>query len=329
MPTNVPPQYRDAEARYRAARTAEERLAALEEMLRIMPKHKGTDKLQADVKARIAKIRQQEQQQARKHGGSHSHMVPREGAGQVVLVGPPNGGKSSLLGELTHAEPRIADFPFTTMEPLPGMMHFEDVAIQLIDMPPISREHVEPWIYDLMRRADLLWIVVDSGGSLDGIELCRSLLESKRIFPVPPLTPPPEGVDPSAVVKPALLVVTGLDRPDAQENLSLLRELAEPPWPLHAVSVRNGQGLEGLRRATFEALDLIRVYTKEPGKHPDLEKPFTLRRGSTVGDLASTIHREIAQQLRFAKLWGKGVFDGQQVQRDHVLNDKDVVELHL
>ncbi len=256
-------------------------------------------------------------------------MVPREGAGQVVLVGPPNSGKSSLLAELTHAEPKIGEFPFTTLEPLPGMMAFEDVSIQLIDLPPVSRDHVEPWIYDLVRRADLLWIVVESAASLDGIELCRSLLEAKRIEAQPPLTAAPDGADPATTYKPALLVLTGFDKPESEENLALLRELIEIPWPCHAVSVRDGRGLEELRRATFDALDVIRVYTKEPGKHPDMEKPFTLRRGSNVGDLAATIHRDIAQQLRFAKLWGKGVFDGQPVQCDHVLSDGDVVELHL
>lgn len=328
MPTNVPPQYRSAEARYRAALTPEEKLAALEEMLRIMPKHKGTDKLQADVKARIAKLRQHEQQ-TKKHGGTYSHMVAREGAGQVVLVGPPNSGKSSLLAALTHAEPKIGEFPFTTLDPLPGMMAFEDVSIQLIDMPPISRDHVEPWIYDLARRADLLWIVVESASSLDGIELCRDLLVAKHIEARPPLTPLPDDADPTIAFKPALLVLTEFDKPESEENLALLRELIEIPWPCHAVSARDGRGLEELRRAAFEALDVIRVYTKEPGKHPDMEKPFTLRRGSNVGDLAATIHRDIAQQLRFAKLWGKGVFDGQPVQRDHILSDRDVVELHL
>ncbi len=328
MPTNVPPQYRSVEARYRAATTPEDKLAALEEMLRIMPKHKGTDKLQADVKARIAKLRQQEQQ-ARKHGGAHSHMVAREGAGQVVLVGPPNSGKSSLLAALTHAEPKIGEFPFTTLEPLPGMMAFEDVSIQLIDMPPVSRDHVEPWIYDLVRRADLLWIVIENAASLDGIELCRSLLESKRIEARPPLTPAAAETEPPTVVKPALLVLTAFDKPESDENLALLRELIEIPWPCHAVSAHDGRGLDELRRATFDALDVIRVYTKEPGKHPDMVKPFTLRRGSSVGDLAATIHRDFPEQLKFARLWGQGVFDGQPVQRDHVLSDRDVVELHL
>jgi hypothetical protein len=125
------------------------------------------------------------------------------------------------------------------------------------------------------------------------------------------------------------LVVTGMDKPGAADNLEILRALIEAPWPILAVSPVDGQGLEGLARRTFEALDVIRIYTKEPGKPPDRVRPFTLPRGATVADLAETIHRELAQGLKFARLWGEGVFDGQQVQRDHVLQEGNVVELHL
>ncbi len=327
MPTNVPPQYREAEARYRAARTPEDKLAALEEMLRIMPKHKGTDKLQADVKARIAKLHQQ-QEGSRRGGGGRSHVIAREGAGQVALAGPPNGGKSSLVAALTGAEPKVADYPYTTLEPVPGMMPHEDVFLQLIDLPAISTEHVEPWVYDLVRHADLLWIVVESGGALDGLEATLSLLAAKHIETYPLGTPAGEG-DPTWVRKAGILVVTGMDKPGSADNLEILRALIEAPWPILAVSPVNGHGLEELGRRTYEALDVIRIYTKEPGKPPDRVRPFTLPRGATVADLAETIHRELAQGFKFARLWGEGVFDGQQVQRDHVLQEGNVVELHL
>jgi len=327
MPTNVPPQYREAEARYRAAVSPEDKLAALEEMLRIMPKHKGTDKLQADVKARIAKLRQH--QEGPRKGGGHSHVIAGEGAGQVALVGPPNVGKSSLVSVLTGAEPKVADYPYTTIEPVPGMMPVEDVFVQLIDLPAISTEHVEPWVFDLVRRADILWIVVESGGALDGLESIRSLLAAKHIEVYPQGGSSAAGGDPAWVRKPGMLVVTGMDRPGAADNLEILRALLEAPWPVHAVSPVNGHGLEALGRETFEALDVIRIYTKEPGKPADRKRPFTLPRGATVADLAETIHRELAQGLKFARIWGEGVFDGQQVQRDHVLAEGNVVELHL
>ncbi len=327
MPANLPPAYHDAEQRFRAAKTTEEKIAALEEMLRIMPKHKGTDKLQADIKARLAKLRKQ----PRKKGATRtfSHVIPREGAGQVALVGPPNSGKSSLVAFLTHADPEVAEYPFTTREPIPGMMPFEDIAFQLIDLPPISDEHMEPWIFDLIRRADLAWLVVESSASLDGIDQVLGLLEPKRLGLFPAGSGAPEEMRLGWIHKPALLVITGTDKPGSEEDIGALRELLTAPWPIAAVSTVSGQGLEELKRLTFDVLGILRVYTKQPGKPADLDQPFTLERGATVGDLAGTIHKDLGKQIRYARIWGKDVFDGQTVQRDHVLAEGDVVEIHI
>lgn len=328
MPANLPPAYHEAEARFRSARTPQEKVDALEEMLRVIPKHKGTEKLQASLKSRIARLRQTPKQK----GGARARgpHVPREGAGQIALVGPPNTGKSALVACLTHAKPEVAAYPFTTREAVPGMMPFEDVAVQLVDLPPISPEHVEPWVYDLIRPADLLWIVVEQAGSLEGLEQTRRLLSARHIEPVPYGT---SGTGDStaggATRKPSLLVVTGLDRPESAGNLELLGELLEEPWPLLAVSTVDGKGLEDLRRRSFDALELIRVYTKKPGKPADHAQPYTLRRGATVADLAEAIHKDLVAQLRFARVWGPSAFDGQTVQREHVLADGDVVEIHL
>jgi hypothetical protein len=326
MPTNVPPQYKEAEARFRAAETVEEKIACLEEMLRIMPKHKGTDKLQADLKARISKLKHQATKKAGARGASH--IIPREGAGQVALVGPPNGGKSSLVDKATHASPKVAEYPFSTLEPVPGMMPYEDVALQLIDLPPISTEHVEPWVFDLVRKADLLWIVVSVESALDGLDEIRSLLDAKRIHVVPVAAGHEEKLA-ANVEKEALLVVTGGDRAGAAEDFAALEELLDAPWPAVLVSSVDGSGFADLARTTYEALDVVRVYTKEPGKDPDMQKPFTLKRGSTAEDLARSIHKDLADQLTFAKVWGKSVFDGQRVKPDHVLEDGDVVEIHV
>jgi hypothetical protein len=325
MPTNVPPQYKEAEARFRAAETVEEKIVCLEEMLRIMPKHKGTDKLQADLKTRISKLRSQASKKAGARGASH--IIAKEGAGQVALVGPPNSGKSSLVDKATHAAPKVADYPFTTLEPVPGMMPYRDVALQLIDLPPISTEHVEPWVFDLVRKADLLWIVVSSEAALDGLDDIRSLLEAKRIHAVPVATGHEEKLA-ANVEKEALLVITGGDRPGAGEDMKALTELLEEPWPVFLVSNLDGSGYDDLARTTYEALGVIRVYTKEPGKDPDMQKPFTLKRGATVEDLARSIHKDLADHLQFAKAWGTSVFDGQRVKPDHVLDDGDVVEIH-
>ena len=329
MPTNVTPQYKEAEARYRSARTVEEKIAALEEMLAIMPKHTGTDKLQADVKARLAKLRRDTGKKSGARGTSH--MVPREGAGQIALVGLPNSGKSALVAATTHAEPKVADYPFTTREPVPGMLPVRDVHLQLVDLPPISREHVLPWVFDLIRRADLLWVVLAQETALEDLEHVRTLLREKHLEITPwgrPLSTEPipeESIPP--VPKSALLVITGVDRAQGDANLDAFGELVS--WPLVGTSIVSGQGLDTLAQETFTALDVIRVYTKEPGKPPDQERPFTLKRGSTVHDLALLIHRDISETLKFARIWGAAVFDGQPVKGDHVLTDGDIVELHV
>lgn len=327
MPANLPPTYHDAEERFRQAKTVEEKIACLEEMLRIMPKHKGTEKLQADLKTRMAKLRRQPTKKAASR--DTSNVVRREGAGQIALVGPPNCGKSALVRGLTHASPEVADYPFTTREPIPGMMDFEDIAFQLVDLPPLSEEHVEPWVYDIIRRADLLWLVARAVNSLDDLQRAEELLESKRIKAYPVGTDPPEAPAGGWALKGGLLVVTGLDQQGGPEAVDILKEILEEPWTIVPVSTKEGAGLDSIRRATFAALDIVRVYTKQPGKSADRGKPFTFHRGATVGDLARAIHKEVVERLKFAKIWGADVFDGQTVQRDHALADGDVIEIHF
>jgi hypothetical protein len=327
MPANLTPDYHRAEERLRAAKTVEERILALEEMLRVMPKHKGTDHLQADLKTRIAKLRKEGEKKSGK--GGFSHMVPREGAGQVALVGPPNSGKSSIVRALTHATPAVGDYPFTTREPTPGMMRFEDVRIQLVDLPPISTQHVEPWVFDLVRHADLAWIVADGRSAPEDVEAVLGLLAARHLR----LAPAGSAVLDQAVpepdtMRPAMVVVTGTDRPDVASSLDAIDELLERCWPLVGVSAATGEGLDALRVRTFSAFGIIRVYTKQPGKPPDRSAPFTLPRGATVGDLAERIHKDLLREMTFARVWGQSAFDGQAVQKEHVLAEGDVVELH-
>jgi uncharacterized protein len=326
MPANLTPEYKRAEERLRAAKSPAEKLAALEEMLRVMPKHKGTDGLQADIKGRIAKLRNQPAPKAGK--STFTHMVTREGAGQVALVGPPNAGKSALVSALTHAAPEVGDYPFTTREATPGMMPFENIAIQLIDLPPLSDQHVEPWVFDLVRGADLCWLVVDGRWALEGVSGTLRLLGDRHIG----LRPAGEACvprEPERVAKNALLVVTGVDRAEVADALETIDELLDRRWPPCAVSTGTGAGLDALRRRTFDALQIVRVHTKQPGRPPDLAStPFSLPRGATVADLAARIHKDLLAHMKFARAWGAGVFDGQTVHRDHVLSDGDIVEIH-
>ena len=327
MPANLTPVYRQAEARFKAAVTREEKMATLEEMLRVIPKHKGTEHLQADLRSRLSKLRQEPAK--KKPGKGPSHRIPKEGAGQVTLAGAPNSGKSSLVATLTHAKPEVAPYPLTTLKASPGMMPFEDVAFQLVDLPPLCHEHVEPWVYDLIRASDLVWIVISAKAPLQGLELVEELLSKKAIGLYPPGSNPPESSRPGWTYKRAILVATGMDLPGAQGDLEALAELVELPWPQVRVSTTTTDGMDALGPACYKALDIIRIYSKEPRKDPDLTRPFTLRRGSTVEDLAKAIHKEIAQSIKFARVWGASAFDGQSVHENHVLEEGDVVELHV
>jgi len=326
MPANLTPIYREAEARFKAAVTREEKIAALEEMLRVIPKHKGTEHLQADLRSRLSKLRQEPSR--KKPGKGPSHRIPREGAGQITLVGAPNSGKSSLVTALTHARPEVAPYAMTTLKATPGMMTFEDVAFQLVDLPPLCHEHVEPWVYDIIRASDLVWIVISSRAPLRGLEVVEDLLSTKAIGLYASGSPQPESPRPGWTYKPAILVVTGMDLPGAQDDLNALSELMELPWPQVEVSAITENGMDTLGPACYKALDIIRIYSKEPRKEPDMTRPFTLPRGSTVEDLAKAIHKEIAQGIKFARVWGTSTFDGQSVHEHHVLEDGDVVEVH-
>ncbi len=331
MPANLPPPYHEAERRWRAAKTPGEQLAALEEMLRLMPKHKGTDHLQADIKARIAKLRKEPQKGGPKR--TNVFVVDKEGAGQVALAGAPNTGKSALLAGLTKARPEVADYPHTTREPMPGMMPFEDVSFQLVDLPPLSRDYTEPALFDVFRRAELLWLVVSGRDPLDDLELAESLLAEKKIAPVPVGDYRDESAVPGMLARPTLLVATGLDLPGARGNLEAFAELTGRRWTVEAVSTVSREGLDALARRTFaafaQAFGMFRVYAKEPGKPPDKSAPFILTRGDTVADLAGIIHGDLRERVKNAKIWGSGAFDGQVVPREHPLVEGDVVQLNL
>jgi len=314
MPANLSPEYLEAEREYKAARTPAEKIAALERMLATIPKHKGTEKLQADIKRRLSQTRKEAQQ---KKGGTHAapfYLIEKEGAGQVVLIGPPNAGKSQLVSRLTNARPEVADYPFTTRLPTPGMMNFEDIQIQLVDLPPVAPEFTESWLPQVLRYADLGVLVVDVNDSavLDGIEFVHRKLEEWRVRP------------------PGLLVANKADLPGARENFSVLEELYGARQPCLLVSALGGENLDRFARAVFDALGLVRVYTKAPGKKADLTAPYVARRGDTVLEVARMVHKDFAEKLKFARLYRlDGDRDGLMVERTHVVKDQDILEFHI
>ena len=323
MPANLPPQYYEVEKRYRSATSAAEKMAALEEMLRIMPKHKGTDKLQADVKSRIAKLKTEGDKKGARR--SSAPTVRPEGAGQIVMIGPANSGKSALTAALTRAEPEIAPWPGTTRLPLAGMAKYEDVQIQLVDLPPLDAERVEPWVFDIIRRADAALVLVDlADDPLHQLETVEKILADKKIGLAGGIEP---AADWGALVKPCLLAANKLDADLAEDALLLFCEELGDERPVHALSVQQGDGLQETPRLLFELLDVIRVYTRTGGRSAELGDPYTLPRGSTVQDLAERIHKDVAASFKGARIWAEGKYDGQLVQRDYEIQDRDVMEL--
>jgi len=252
--------------------------------------------------------------------------VPRGGAGQVVLIGTPNCGKSSLVGALTNAKVHIADFQFATNSPVPGMVLHEDVPIQLVDMPPITADIVMPGQVGTYRNCEVIAIVIDLSGDVgEQLQVCVDFLESSLLVDEETASIDEHG---NSLGKKAFCILTKSDIA-ADGAVEKFRQLSGDRFKYVEVSAYGDGGLDELRRELFEQLNIVRVYAKPPGKKADMTDPFTLPKGSTVMDLATVIHREMAQKLRFARIWGTGVYDGQNTQRTHVLNDKDIIELHF
>lgn len=323
MAANLTPQYYEAEEAFKKASTIEEKISALEEMLAVIPKHKGTEKIQADLKRRLSKLRDEGQKKA-KAGRADPFHVERQGAGQVAMLGFPNTGKSSLLAALTRARPKVAVYPFTTTLPLAGMMPYQDILIQLVDTPPVTESTVPPGLSGTLRNSDALLLLIDAGSDdcLEQLHFCLNYLAEKKIIRNDSSSNA-RGIPPERL----LVLLSRADQDHSGERTEILRELGPPGVKLCPVSVQTGAGLEELKEKIFELLGVIRIYTKVPGKEPDLKAPFILKRGSTVADLAGAIHRDLPRTMKTARIWGSARFAGQAVMRDYELQDRDIVEI--
>lgn len=328
MALNLTPDYLEADRKYRQAHTREEKLAALEEMLRTIPKHKASEKKQADLKRKISDLKQATQQAPKKGAGLDPYHIPPQGAGQALLIGLPNCGKSSIVAQRTKAAMKVTDFPYGTSLPVPGIAYHEDVPIELVDLPPIMPEHLPGGLINAIRNTSAVLIVVDltSPSVLEDAESLLGALATHGFAFEPPDAEDESGhmrVDPQG-----LIVCTKVDLPGARDTFGVLRELG-PQYPdMLAVSSVTGEGLDELMRRLFERFDVIRVYAKEPGKPADKDKPFILPIGSTIEELARQIHKALAGQMKFARVWGETGHAGQQVHGQHILHDKDIVEIH-
>lgn len=328
MPANLTPAYLEAEAQFKQAKTVPDKIKALEVMLAVIPKHKGTEKLRGELKSRMSKLKAELQRKPAIAKAEFIYNVKREGAAQVVLVGLPNSGKSSLLSKITRAEAEVADYPFTTQRPLPGMMPFENIQIQLVDTPPIQIDHVEPGFSNLIRNADALLLVIDL--TEEPVFQTEVLLEKLGQMKVRVLGKAEASTgEPGWTHLKALLVGNKCDLKQSKEGYQALVRRFGEAFTLLPISAKEEMNLEELKREIYRCLEIVRVYTKAPGKEPDLAEPVIMRKGSTVEEVALAIHKDFASKLRYARIWGSGKFEGQKVKRDYQINEGDVIEFHI
>ncbi len=317
MPANLTPQYHEAEKRFKQAADNEEKIEALEEMMATIPRHKGTEKLQADLKKKMSVLRKDADQQKKSAPRREVFVVEREGARQLALLGAPNAGKSQLLRALTNATPEVADYPYTTRTPIPGMMIFDNVRLQLIDLPAISPEYMESWVPQLVRNADaVLWIVdLSDDDVLERLDETRNLITEAKV---------------DLARKRVLIVGNKSDAPGARERAEIVREVQGNQWPMAPMSAvtQDPSEVDRFKRVVYDFLDVVRVYTKAPGKKPDFSDPYVMARGSTVLDVAEKVHRAFLENLKYARIWGEGKPDGIMVPRDFVITEGDILELH-
>jgi len=320
MPANLPPQYFEVEKKYREAKTLQEKLFYLQELLAIIPKHKGTEKLQGELKAKISKTKEMMEKSKKSTGSTAWYQVERQGAGQVLLAGLPNSGKSSLLNLLTRTNVEVAPYPFTTTTFQVGMMEYEDIKIQIVDTPPVA-EQAPAWLYAAFRFADVLLILLDASSDdlLEQMEIIKKELESRNIYIEK------ERAD----AKKTIVLLNKSDVNKAEENSEVFLEFYQNKFNTLKISTVTALNIETLKHLIFENLDIIRVYTKKIGQPPVKKEPIVLKTGSTVIEAAEHIHKDFKQNLKFTRLWnGKG-FNGQRVEKNYILHDGDIVEFHV
>jgi len=391
MPANLPAEAKQKYREASLARNPEEKIKKLQEFMSLFPKHKGTENLRAQVKRKISQLKQEIEDKKQKRTGVSSgprDFVEKEGDAQIVLLGPTNVGRSSLLSTLTNARVAVLDYPYTTTESTPGMFNYQDLQLQMVETPAIMEGSSEGGSWGLQtltsaRNADGLVLMVDlSKDPVEQFSLISKELEKSKILTRKPkarieiekkhmgaklkfivlgklvdcsvkdltrllksygirdatvkirgeatFDDVEEAVFEGKVYRPAIILANKADHPLAMERLEQLKKVVGDELKIVAVSCETKVGIEELGAEVFGMLDIIRVYTKEPNKKDASKRPFTIKKGSTVFDLAKRIHTDFYEQFSYAKVWGKRLrFSPQKVGGTFSLEDGDIVELHM
>ena len=390
MPTNLPPDAIKKWAEVEDTRNPTEKLQRMQEFLSLVPKHKGTAKLCAQIKKQMATMRKEMEQKKQKRAGKGGpkFFIEKEGAAQIALLGLTNVGKSSLLSALTNVKIEVSSNPYTTREPVPSIMNYEDVQFQIVEAPALMEGSADGRAWGLQtlalaRNADGLVLMVDlSKNPVQQLSLVLSELEKARILVSKPkgrvdierrymgaglrliltgrlvdctlkeveellrsyritdavvkisgevtLDVVEDAIFESTTYRPAVVIANKIDVKGAEANLERLEKYVDKRIPVIAVSCEKRFGLDKLGETLFKTLGIMRVYTKEPSARSFSKKPFTLKKGATLHDLAKSIHSDFERNFAFAKVWSKRLaFSPQKVGLGFVLEDGDVVEIHV
>jgi hypothetical protein len=318
MPTNVTVEYALAEQEYNKAGTPEEKMAALKKMLSTVPTHKGTEKLRQEIKTKLAKLKRKQEKERKSKGKSLT--IKKEGSATVVLIGPPNSGKSSLLNKLTGAKALVAAYEHTTTKPEVGVLDYKGLKFQVIELPAIIPGFYDsekgPQFLSVVRNADLVVIVTHT----DKINYIIKECKKAGILLNEPFA---RSQDDTVKHAKAMIVVTKGDLDSSKKSYIALKRF-------YNFSTIRLSTLNQLKDEIWKHLELVKIYTKEPTKKVKKDVPICLEKDSTIKDMAQFIHKDFIRNFRFARVWGRSAkFPGQQAGLDHKLADDDIVELHM
>jgi uncharacterized protein len=368
MPINAKPEYYKAEKKYYEAQTTAEKIKALEGMLSKAPSHKGAETLRAGIKQKLAKFRGQLDKDRQKSKNKGVKVVlKKEGAAQVILISTTNAGKSSILKQLTNANPKIKSYEYTTKKPEMGILDYKGVQIQIIEMPAIYEDFaykgLGPTYFSLMRSANLIIYVLDlTKDAREQLNILNAEFEKVNIRlnkQPPPITIKKVGLGGIEFsgqnflrfgVKKARQMLKESNYHNAIINIygpinieqfadALNESVSYLPLLViynksdlgikKGISALTGEGIEKTKRDIWRAINMIKVYTKQPGKEKE-HPPIALKGQSNVKALAAEVHKDFLKKFKFARVWGKSAkHQGQRVGLEHRLRDEDIVELHL